>query len=112
MCVVRVLDVTGMDPRLLSDSRKRVGEFDMSKLMTAVSTKGHETVHGLFAAGGPVLIEVRIPGGIYTSDWHLCDSEYEFDELLEKIRPEAVLHVNRVWDLSNRAGSLCLRRGA
>ena len=36
----------------------------MSKLMSAASSRGHEAVHKLFEAGGPVLVEVRVPGGV------------------------------------------------
>ena len=82
----------------------------MSKLLSATSSQGHEAVHQLFEAAGPVLIEVRVPGGFYSSDWYLCQSEEEFDGLLDWLEPEAVLHVNRVWDLTNRAGAVVLRR--
>ncbi len=82
----------------------------MSKLTSAASSKGHEAVHKLFEAGGPILIEVRVPGGFFSSDWHLCDSDDEFDRLVETLEPDAVLHVNRVWDLTNRAGAVVLRR--
>jgi hypothetical protein len=99
-----------MDPRLLSDSRKRVGGFVMSRLLSAASPKGHSRVHSLFDAGGPVLVEVRYPGAILSSDWHLCESEDEFDGLLDRIDAESILHVSRVWDLSTRGGSVVLRR--
>src|SRR5262245_60971490 len=82
----------------------------MARLMSAASVRGHAAVHHLFEAGGPILVEVRYPGAVYSSDWHLCESENEFDGLLERISAEAVLHVSRVWDLSNRAGAICLRR--
>ena len=82
----------------------------MSKLLSATSAQGHEAVHQLFEAGGPVLVEVRVPGGIYSSDWYLCHSDEEFDGLLDWVEPEAVLHVSRVWDLTNRAGAVVLRR--
>ena len=59
---------------------------------------------------GPVLIEVRYPGGIFSSDWHLCRTEEEFDGLLDQIDPNAVMHASRVWDLSNHHGAVCLRR--
>src|SRR5262245_30489145 len=101
---------TGTEPRLLADSRKRVGGIAMAKLMSAASSKGHRTVHALFEAGGPVLIEVRVPGGMYSSHWFLCDSDAEFDRLLDELDPSAVLHVNRVWDLTNRTGAVVLRR--
>jgi hypothetical protein len=101
-----------MDPRLLSDARKRVGGFAMSRLLSAASPKGHSRVHALFEAGGPVLVEVRFPGAVWSSDWHLCETEAEFDDLLDRIEPEAVLHLSRVWDLTTRGGSVCLRRGS
>ena len=82
----------------------------MSKLMSASSARGHEAVHKLFEAGGPVLVEVRVPGGFFSSDWSLCESADDFDRLLEGLEPDAVLHVSRVWDLSNRAGAVVLRR--
>ena len=82
----------------------------MSKLMSASSTRGHEAVHRLFEAGGPVLIEVRVPGGFLSSHWYLCDSAEEFDILVERLESDAVLHVSRVWDLTNRAGAIVLRR--
>ena len=82
----------------------------MSRLMSAASSRGHEAVHKLFEAGGPVLIEVRVPGGFFSSDWHLCASDDEFDHLLDRLDPDAVLHVSRVWDLTNRAGAVVLRR--
>jgi hypothetical protein len=82
----------------------------MSKLMSAASSRGHEAVHKLIEAGGPLLIEVRVPGGFFSSDWHLCDSEDQFDHLVDQLDPDAVLHVSRVWDLTNRAGAIVLRR--
>jgi hypothetical protein len=82
----------------------------MSKLLSAASPKGHSRVHSLFEAGGPVLIEVRFPGAVWSSDWHLCEREEDFDDLLDRIEPEAVLHLSRVWDLSMRSGSVVLRR--
>ena len=100
----------GTDPRLLSDSGKRVGGVAMSRLLSAASPKGHRRVRALFEAGGPVLVEVRFPGAVLSSDWHLCQSEADFDELIDRIEPGAVLHVNRVWDLATRGGSVVLRR--
>ena len=82
----------------------------MAKLLSATSSQGHQAVHALFEAGGPVLIEVRVPGGVFSSDWHLCGSDHEFDRLLDDLDPDAVLHVSRVWDLTNRAGAVVLRR--
>ena len=82
----------------------------MSKLMSAASSSGHKTVHQLFEAGGPVLIEVRVPGGFLSSHWHLVESADEFDRLLDQLDLDAVWHVNRVWDLTNRAGAVVLRR--
>jgi hypothetical protein len=84
----------------------------MSKLVSAASARGHSRVHTLFEAGGPVLVEVRYPGAVLSSDWHLCEAEEEFDDLLDRIEPEAILHVSRVWDLTTRGGSVCLRRGS
>jgi hypothetical protein len=82
----------------------------MARLPSAASSRGHQAVHDLFEAGGPVLIEVRVPGGVLSSHWHLCESDDQFDQLLDELNPEAVLHVNRVWDLTNRAGAVILRR--
>lgn len=82
----------------------------MSKLMSAASSKGHKTVHQLFEAGGPILVEVRVPGGFFSSHWYLCESDDEFDRLVDQLDHEAVLLVSRVWDLTNRAGALVLRR--
>ena len=84
----------------------------MSRLLSAASPKGHSRVHALFEAGGPVLVEVRYPGAVLSSDWYLCETEAEFDELLDRIEPETVLHLSRVWDLSTRGGSVCLRGGS
>jgi len=82
----------------------------MSRLLSAASPRGHRRVHSLFEAGGPVLVEVRFPGAVWSSDWHLCETEHEFDDLLDRLEPEAVLHLSRVWDLSTRGGSVVLRR--
>ena len=82
----------------------------MSKLLSAASSKGHQRVHELIGSGGPILIEVRFPGGAVSSDWYLCDTEEEFDNLLVRLNTNAVLHVSRVWDLTNRAGAVVLRR--
>jgi hypothetical protein len=82
----------------------------MPKLRSASSAKGHEAVNKLLAAGGPVLVEVRIPGGFVSSHWYLCESNTDFDGLLNQLEPNAILHVNRVWDLTNRSGAIVLRR--
>jgi hypothetical protein len=82
----------------------------MAKLLSAASSKGHERVHHLFEAGGPLLVEVRHPGGMESPDWYLCESEEEFDSLLVRLNANIVMHVSRVWDLTNRAGAVVLRR--
>ena len=82
----------------------------MAKLVSAASSQGHQAVHLMFEAGGPVLVEVRHPGGVFSSDWRLVDSDDEFDRLLDELERDAVLHVNRVWDLHNPAGAVVLRR--
>ena len=51
----------------------------MAKLVSAASSQGHQAVHLMFEAGGPVLVEVRHPGGVFSSDWRLVDSDDEFD---------------------------------
>jgi hypothetical protein len=82
----------------------------MAKLMSAASPKGHDKVHNLFESGGPILVEVRYPGGVVSSDWFLIEAEEEFDGLLARLEDGAVLHVSRVWDLTNKAGAVCLKR--
>ena len=82
----------------------------MSKLMSAASTRGHEKVHTLFAAGGPLLIEVRHPGGVLSPDWFLLENEDEFDSLADRQDRDVVMLVNRVWDLTNPTGAVVLRR--
>ena len=82
----------------------------MSRLLSAASRKGHDRVRHLFEVGGPVLIEVRFPGAIYSPDWHLCHTEDEFDHLVDHLDADATLHVSRVWDLTNPTGAICLRR--
>jgi hypothetical protein len=99
-----------MDPRLTSDIQEAGRGIAMAKLMSAASSQGREAVHELFEAGGPVLVEVRHMGGVFSSDWRLCDTDDEFDHLLDDVEPEAVLHASRVWDLHNRTGATVLRR--
>ena len=82
----------------------------MAKLLSAASSRGHEAVHAMFEAGGPILVEVRHPGGVFSPDWHLCELETDFDRLLESLDPDSVLVVSRVWDLANRAGAVVLKR--
>ena len=82
----------------------------MPKLMSAASVKGHEKVHALFDAGGPVLIEARHSAGVLSPDWYLVDSEEEFDYLMDRLQADVVLHVSRVWDLTNPSGAVVLRR--
>jgi hypothetical protein len=82
----------------------------MPKLMSAASALGHEKVHALFEAGGPVLVEARHPGGILSPDWFLLDSEDEFNCLVDRLQSDVVLHFNRVWDLTNPIGAVVLRR--
>lgn len=82
----------------------------MSKLMSAASAMGHEKVHRLFEAGGPVLVEVRFPGGATSPDWFLIENEEEFDALLVRLNDSATLHASRVWDLTNPTGAVCLKR--
>lgn len=80
------------------------------RLLSATSPNGHERVRALFQAGGPLLVEVRYPGGVISPHWYLCDSEEEFDGLLLRLGADAVLHVCRVWDIHPPAGSVVLRR--
>ena len=82
----------------------------MSRLLSAATSRGHEEVHALFQAGGPILIEVRHPGAIETSGWYLLETEAAFDELIARLEANVVMHIHRVWDLTNQTGGVCLRR--
>jgi len=82
----------------------------VAKLLSATTSRWHEEVHALFQAGGPILVEVRHPGAIETSDWYLLEEEIAFDELIARLASNVVMHIHRVWDLSNHTGGVCLRR--
>lgn len=88
---------------------KSEGNLVMAKLLSAATSRGHQEVHALFRAGGPILIEVRHPGAIETSDWYLLESEEAFDDLDSRLEPNVVMHIHRVWDLTNHTGGVCLR---
>jgi hypothetical protein len=83
----------------------------MSKVTLIDSTEAKTSLHALFEEA-PILIEVRFPGCGTSPDWYLISEEEELDGILAKLAPGAELHLNRVWDLKNPKGAICLRKGS
>jgi hypothetical protein len=76
----------------------------------ALPTEAREQVKSLFESSSPVLVEVRFPNCAVSSDWHLCQDEEEFTQVLESLQRGAEIHLNSVWDLQNGKGALVVRR--
>lgn len=64
----------------------------------------------LFAEKPPVLAEVRFPGMGTSPDWALCEEPADLDAVLDRLGPGAEVRLSSVWDLSNPAGPVVLRR--
>ena len=64
----------------------------------------------LFAEKPPVLVEVRFPNMGTSSDWFLCEDAAELDAVLDRLGPGAEVHFSSVWDLTNPAGAVVVRR--
>jgi hypothetical protein len=64
----------------------------------------------LFAEKPPVLIEVRFPHMGTAPDWFLCDDVTELDPILDRLAPGAEVRLSSVWDLTNLAGPVVVRR--
>lgn len=62
----------------------------------------------LFRQLPPVLVEVRFPNMGTSPDWHLLDDEDDLDALLDRVGPNAELHLSSVWDLKNSNGAVRL----
>jgi hypothetical protein len=43
-------------------------------------------------------------------DWYLCQDEDELDALIERLGPQAELHLSSVWDLKNVRGAVRLTK--
>ena len=89
---------------------KSEGSLVMARLLSAATSRGHHEVDALFEAGGPILVEVRHPGAVESSDWFLLEEQEAFDELISRLEPNVVMLIHRVWDLTNHTGGVCLRR--
>lgn len=73
-------------------------------------TEAKTAIAALFEQSPPVLVEVRFPNMATSPDWHLCEDEEQFEQLLEKLGPGAELRVSSVWDLQDVKGAICLRK--
>ena len=58
----------------------------------------------LFEDKPPVLVEVRFSKMGTSSDWFLCEDAAALDAILDRLGPEAEVHLNSVWDLKNPVG--------
>ena len=67
-------------------------------------------VAGLFADKPPVLVEVRFPHMGTAPDWFLCDDPADLDPILDRLAPGAEVRLSSVWDLTNPAGPVVVRR--
>jgi hypothetical protein len=76
----------------------------MSEPLLSKQTAARAAVATLFEQSPPVLVEVRFPGVATSPDWYLLNEEDDFDVLLERLGPQAELHVSSVWDLKNAKG--------
>lgn len=64
----------------------------------------------LFAGKPPVLVEVRFPKMGTSPDWFLCEDAADLDAILDRLGPGAEVHLSSVWDVTNPAGPVVLRR--
>lgn len=67
-------------------------------------------VAALFADKPPVLVEVRFPQMGTAPDWFLCEDAADLDPILDRLGPGVEVRLNSVWDLTNPAGPVVLRR--
>jgi hypothetical protein len=82
----------------------------MNRSFLADGAEAKKMVSRLLDASPPVLVEVRFPKSGTSPDWHLCQDQDEFDDLMESLGAGAELHISSVWDLQNKKGEICLRK--
>jgi hypothetical protein len=67
-------------------------------------------VAALFAGKPPVLVEVRFPSMGTSPDWFLCEDAADLDPILDRLAPGTEVRLSSVWDLTNAAGPVVVRR--
>jgi hypothetical protein len=82
----------------------------MSESRLSEGTEARAAAAQLFDRAPPVLVEVRFPNMATSPDWYLLDDEEELEALLERLTPQAELHLNSVWDLKNPNGDVRLKK--
>jgi hypothetical protein len=75
-----------------------------------VNAELRKTIHALFENSSPILVEVRFPNMGASPDWHLCEDQEQFDQLLERLAPGVEVRASSVWDLRNVKGEVTARK--
>ena len=82
----------------------------MSEPVVSKQTASRAAAAALFEQSPPVLVEVRFPGLSTSPDWYLIHDEDELDAIVERLGPQAELHLSSVWDLKNVKGAVRLSK--
>jgi hypothetical protein len=81
----------------------------MSETITGLPASVREQLAALFRERAPVLVEVRFPRMGTASDWHMFETEEEFEQLRRRLAPGVELHLASVWDLEMRRGKVTIQ---
>jgi hypothetical protein len=82
----------------------------MSGILPATGSDARSAVAKVLENSPPILVEVRFPGSATSPDWHLFETEEQFDQLLERLGPGVELHISSVWALKNPKGEILLKK--
>ena len=80
----------------------------MSKPLLIGSAEYREAVDALFSRASTVFIEVRFP--FVSSDFYLCETVEELDEILRPIAPGIPIYLSAAADLVNPKGDLVAQK--
>ncbi len=82
----------------------------MSKAVLSASPEGRAAITGLFDREAPILVEVRFPGCGTSPDWHLCEEEEQFNDVLDRLGAGAEVRLVSVWQIKTLPGELIVRK--
>jgi hypothetical protein len=82
----------------------------MNRTITTTPHDAKRVVAELLQTKPPVLVEVRFPNSATSPDWHLCEDEEQFEQILDRLGSGVEVHISSVWDLTNLKDAVVLTK--